>query len=631
MPDCGPVAQEEIVLRIKRILVPCDFSRFSDAAIPKACDLATKLDAGLHLLSVVPEPGLMRAAEPEPDRLRHARERLEQQLPPRAVVELCVERAVTKGTPHREICRYAKTHDIDLIVMGTHGRTGLAHVAMGSVAERVLREAPCPVLIVRHSDQDQDLACQAARVLRDEFGTTLSGEFGETRATLKGRLMRKLDISDQAAAFVIEKLSDEKKLVWDQPASETAQTRTGTWRLPTAAAAEDIETPVFDMEAGATPAIDLLTRAVALRATDIHVDDVGQDYSVRFRIDGRLQRYTKLDRDVATHLIQQYKTMARLDIADPFHPQEGRLRLPSELAHLEARVTLSPVASGEAVALRIFDRESVFLPLNRLGLSQRALGVVDAMTLRGEGIVLVTGPTGSGKTTTVYSMLESLGGQERNIVSIEDPVEFPAPFVRQMEVDERHGVTMTSGLRTLLRMDPDVLFLGEIRDAQAAEIAMRAASSGKYVFSTLHTRDVASTITALRDLRIDARSLAGNFTGIVSQRLVRRLCVECRSAGPVTDSERELLRTNGIEPPGELFRAVGCAACRGTGYRGRIGVFEVVRADEELLRDISRGEPEHELREALRRLGTENLTGDALSKVCEGITSFEEATKMCWV
>jgi len=613
-------------------LVPCDFSRFSDAAISRASDLAVALNARLHLLNVVAEPGFMGATELEADRLRHAREQLDQQLQPHVVVQLCVERAVVTGTPHREICRYAQEHDIDLIVMGTHGRTGLAHVAIGSVAEKVLRGAPCPVLIVRHPDQDDDLARQAAKVLREEFGTTLAGEFGETRATLKGRLMRKLNVSEQASEFVVEKLRDEKILVWNEQSGEQpSQPLTGTWHIAPVATLKDGEAPVFERKPETSPAIDLVMRALALRATDVHIDAVGNCHSVRFRIDGRLERYCQLDTDVASHLIQQFKTLARLDIADPFHPQEGRLRLPPDMAHLEVRITISPVVSGEALALRIFDRESVFRPLERLGLSERSMSVIDGITQRAEGLVLVTGPTGSGKTTTVYSLLEALGRRERNIVSIEDPVEFPASFVRQMEVDERHGVTMTRGLRTLLRMDPDVMFLGEIRDTEAAEIAMRAASSGKYVFSTLHTRDVASTITALRDLHVDARSLAGNLTGIISQRLVRRLCPECRQTASLTGEDRSLLQMHGIEPPAQWFRAAGCSACRGTGYRGRIGVFEVVLADDGLLREIACGAPEHELREYIRRLGTADLTSDALTKVCAGVTSLDEAMKMCWV
>ena len=216
-------------------------------------------------------------------------------------------------------------------------------------------------------------------------------------------------------------------------------------------------------------------------------------------------------------------------------------------------------------------------------------------------------------------------------MSIEDPVEFPAAFVRQMEVDERHGVTMTSGLRTLLRMDPDIVFLGEIRDAEAAEIAMRAASSGKYVFSTLHTRDVASTVTALRDLHIDRRSLAGNLTGIISQRIVRRLCPQCRRSAPTSDEDRAVLEKYGLEPPAQFFQPVGCSHCRGRGYRGRIGVFEVVVADDEILCEIAGGAAEHELRHRIRSSGTPDLMADAFSKVCDGSTTIEEAIRMRWV
>lgn len=617
------------MFRVKHILVPCDFSRFSDAAIKTASDLAIAAKAELHLLHILGDSPFLGRTEPETDRVRHAREQLDQQLQPLAVVELSIVKAVVSGAPHREICRYAQQHDIDLIVMGTHGRTGLAHVALGSVAEKVVATAPCQVLVVRHPDQQDELVRQAAKVLRDEFGASLQGQFGETRATLKGRLMRTLNISEQAADFAVEKLRAEETLIWDEPSSQDAsQPRTGTWRIGPPLAPADQGAPVFQLKSEISPAIDLISRAAALRATDIHIDPAAPGCSVRFRIDGRLQRYCELDADVAAHLIQQYKTLAHLDIADPFHPQEGRLRLPPDLAHLEVRLTTSPVAGGEAVALRLFDRDNVFRPLDRLGLSARSLAAQDGMLQRGEGLVLVTGPAGSGKTTTVYSMLQTLGSGERNIVSIEDPVEFPAPFVRQMEVDERHGLNMTSGLRTLLRMDPDIVFLGEIRDGEAAEMSMRAASSGKHVFSTLHTRDVASTVTALRDLHVDPRSLAGNLTGIISQRLVRRLCQGCRVAAPLTADERAQLQAHGIEPPPELFHPAGCPTCRGTGYRGRIGIFEVLLADDKFLEQIVRGASEHDLRNHLRQSGTPDLTTDALTKASSGLTSLDEALKM---
>jgi len=619
------------MFRIKRVLVPCDFSPFSDGAVHRAGDLATAWEAELHLLHVVAPPGLLARTEPEADRVRHARERLDQQLEPHVVVNLGIERAVLTGTPHRVICDYAQQHDIDLIVTGTHGRTGLAHAAIGSVAEKVLRGAPCPVLIVR-PDQEGNLVAQALKILRDEFGLSLVGEFGETRATLKGRLMRILNITDQAAGTVVETLQSENSLTWDEAErQDPSQPRIGSWRIapPESAGAEAI--PDFLPKEEVPPAVDLIRRALALRATDIHIDPSGGEHAVRLRIDGRMERYCGLDQDVADHLIQQYKTLARLDIADPFHPQEGRLQLPPALAEVEVRMTTSPVAGGESVALRLFERENVFRPLNRLGLSEQSLTAIDRMVQRGEGLVLVTGPTGAGKTTTVYSMLETLGGGDRNIVSIEDPVEFPAAFVRQMEVDQRHGVTMTSGLRTLLRMDPDIVFLGEIRDPEAAGIAMRAASSGKYVFTTLHTRDVASTVTALLDLGIDRRSLAGNLTGIISQRLVRRLCPQCRRSTAVGESDRAIFLQHSVSPPEQMFQPVGCLHCRGKGYRGRVGVFEVVPADAEIVQLIAQGASEHDVRQQLRRCGTPELTADALLKVAEGVVCIDDAMKMIWV
>jgi type IV pilus assembly protein PilB len=250
------------------------------------------------------------------------------------------------------------------------------------------------------------------------------------------------------------------------------------------------------------------------------------------------------------------------------------------------------------------------------------------MLRSGAGLILVTGPTGSGKTTTIYSQLHLLAGDGREITSIEDPVEFPMPFIRQVAVDPRHGTTMTAGLRTVLRMDPDVVFVSEIRDVEAAEIAMRGASSGRLVFSTLHTRDVASTITALHDLHIDNRSLAANLTGIISQRLVRRLCPECAAKSPTTEAEAQAFASEGLAPPAELGRAVGCPHCRNTGYRDRIGVFEAVAVAGPNADPILSGASEGEFRNALRSSGSPSLLGDGLQKVGEGITTLEEVQGM---
>jgi general secretion pathway protein E/type IV pilus assembly protein PilB len=275
----------------------------------------------------------------------------------------------------------------------------------------------------------------------------------------------------------------------------------------------------------------------------------------------------------------------------------------------------------------------MFRPLRELGLTQNHLDAVTQLLHRGEGLVLVTGPTGAGKTTMVYSMLRELQPQEhrRNIVTIEDPVEFKAPFLRQMNVNDERGLTLDVGLRTMLRMDPDVIFVGEIRDGQTATLAMRAASSGKYVFSTLHTRDVASTITACGDLQVPATSLAGNLTGIISQRLVRRLCPQCRELRTITAAERQLLAEHQLETPSTVFQAIGCDHCRQHGYLGRIGLFEVVVVDETLGELIARSASEEEIRGVIRGTGVPSLVADGLMKALSGLTSIDEVQQLRWM
>lgn len=381
-----------------------------------------------------------------------------------------------------------------------------------------------------------------------------------------------------------------------------------------------------------SPALDLIARAVSLRATDIHIDP-GDDeqYIVRLRIDGKIISYCTIDNTVARHLMHQYLTLAGIDQADPFRPREGRLQLPPAMQEIEVRMTASPVAGGEAVALRLFSKENVFLPLGQLGFTAEGFSTVQRMLHGSEGLVLVTGPTGSGKTTTVYSMLETLGRQNHNIVSIEDPVEFSVVFVRQLNVDERHGVSMTSGLRTLLRMDPDIIFIGEIRDPEAAGIALRAANSGRFVFSSLHTRDVAATITALRDLNVSNHSLAGNLIGIVNQRLVRRLCLKCRKAVAVSTKCQDALAAEQIEIPMEIYEPVGCESCRSSGFYGRCGIFETIMCEGDVSQAIANGADEAEIRRLIRLQGTASLSADALAKVRDGITSFGEAISARWL
>jgi type II secretory ATPase GspE/PulE/Tfp pilus assembly ATPase PilB-like protein len=364
----------------------------------------------------------------------------------------------------------------------------------------------------------------------------------------------------------------------------------------------------------------------------VHVDPVsGGEYLVRMRVDGKLERYCTLSRNVAEHLVNRLKILAHLDIADPFRPKEGRLILPPSLAELEVRMTTVPVADGEAVALRVFAKDSIFFNLEELGFSADSLERVVEMVQRGEGLVLVTGPTGSGKSTTVYSILHSLTRDEQVIVSIEDPVEFSVPFVRQMSVDPRHGTSMVEGLRTILRMDPDAIFVGEIRDPDAADIAMRAASSGRYVLSTLHTRDVASTVTSLRDLGVTDRSISANLTGAVNQRLQRRLCPECRTPVEPNDDQKRTFEQHQVAVPEYVFTRKGCPACRETGYHGRVGVFETALINDDVKAAIAAGRPEFDIQQLLTESGMRLLMTDALQKAADGITDFEEAIQVHWL
>lgn len=380
------------------------------------------------------------------------------------------------------------------------------------------------------------------------------------------------------------------------------------------------------------PAIDLITRASSLRATDVHIDPVStEEYEVRFRIDGQLSSYCVMSKNVAEHLIQQLHVLARLDQAQPFKSREGRLHFPEGTSNLEVRLTSAVVAGGEAVSLRIFSPDRIDLDIQGLGLSDYSLSVMNKLINEARGLVLITGPTGTGKTTTVYSMLSAFRKRNLNIVAIEDPVEFNVSFVRQMSVDEGHGLTMTAGLKTMLRMDPDIVVIGEVRDAEAAAIAMSAANAGRLVLSSMHTRDAAATITALRDLDVDDRSLIGNLSGIINQRLVRRLCRNCRASREPTPQEADQFTKHGVQVPERVFYKVGCDQCQNSGYFGRCGVFETVLFANGFLDTIAAHHSEVVVRNALRQAGVPSLTSDALTKVRDGITSLEEIQSISWM
>lgn len=608
---------------LSKLLVPTDFSEHSQNAIEYACGLAQDSNAQLHLIHVVSDtPG----GNTQGEKIRRQLERLGNSLDEKEELAIKTVKKVIPGEPFDAITDYARNEGVDMIVMGTHGRTGLSHFALGSVAERVVRTSMCPVLVMGPRTENHGVTlAKAAAAICSELGENFQATRDAGIQQMKELLEGSLHVPPSESTRMLTQLQEKEWLSWKEG-------QPGTWTA--VAGTEFIEraTPVRLTSEPESQAVDLVERARRLRATDIHLDPGERnEVVVRMRIDGKLEEYCRLDEAVGEHLHNQFKTLADLNIAEPFRPQEGRVRLPSTMTDVEVRITTARVAAGDATALRLFDAKNVFLPLGSLGLSESALDSVTEMLRIGEGIVLVTGPTGSGKTTTVYSMLETLGGVDTNVVSVEDPVEFAVPFVRQMNVNGKHDITMTSGLRTILRMDPDVVFLGEIRDMEAAQIAMRAASSGKYVLSTLHTRDVASTITALRDMEIGDRSIAGNLTGIINQRLIRRLCPTCKKAVQPTEKHIERFQVASVDVPTNVYTPGTCSTCRGTGFRGRIGTFEVALKTVQLANAIAGGDSENHLKELLRAGGVTSLTSDALTKAAQGITSMDEALAVRWL
>jgi type II secretory ATPase GspE/PulE/Tfp pilus assembly ATPase PilB-like protein len=481
---------------------------------------------------------------------------------------------------------------------------------------------------------------QGGLCLRERFGDEVTGEREETRRLMLDWLVQDLRITDHHADQLLLQLESSGTVSWREDSPQDGldeATSTGRWTMASAAAGGAEDSIRFLPDPDVTPdemspALSLLRRGVAARATDVHIDPDGAgNYVVRFRIDGRIEPFCTMQHDVAGTLIKQLKLLADISLADPFQPSESRLKLPPAMARFEVRITTVPVPEGQAIALRVIDRDKLHRPLNELGLSPASFAAAYRMLHRGSGLVLITGPTGSGKTTTAYSMLKILVSEQQTIMSIEDPVELLVPFIRQLNVDERHGLTMKVGLSTLLRMDPDVVFVGEVRNMEAAETAVQAACCGKRVFSTMHMRDVSATVSAMRELNIDSRSLADNLAGILTQRLVRRLCRNCNERISLTEHERDLFASEGIEAPADVRRPRGCSECRNTGYSDRVGIFEAVAIDGDIAEGIREGRSEKDVRQIIRAAGTPSLRADGLRKVGEGITSVEEVQAMTWV
>ncbi|PVM77580.1 type II secretion system ATPase GspE [Caulobacter radicis] len=366
----------------------------------------------------------------------------------------------------------------------------------------------------------------------------------------------------------------------------------------------------------------LIAEAVRSGASDIHVEPYEQALVVRLRVDGVLREILSLSPRIAAMLVSRVKVMAKLDIAEKRIPQDGRISLALGGKSLDVRVSTLPARMGERVVMRILDKEQAGLGLADLGMSPRMLAALETALREPNGIVLVTGPTGSGKTTTLYAGLGLLNDKSRNILTIEDPVEYAVHGVGQTQVNTKVGMTFAAGLRAILRQDPDVVMVGEIRDAETAQIAVQASLTGHLVLSTVHTNDAAGAVVRLRDMGVEPFLLASTMRLIIAQRLVRRLCRSCSVEEPADAAAAALVDVPAGTP---LHRPVGCPECGHTGFQGRIGVYEALRVDDAVRRLIGQNAAEDEIAVA----GVEvALKDEARRYVLEGLTTVEEVLRI---
>ena len=368
----------------------------------------------------------------------------------------------------------------------------------------------------------------------------------------------------------------------------------------------------------------VIAEAVRVGASDIHIEPYETGLVVRLRIDGVLREVLSLSPRVTPLLVSRVKVMARLDIAERRVPQDGRIPLTLGGRTLDVRVSTLPSRAGERVVLRILDKAQAGLGLAQLGMAPTTLAAFEGALREPNGILLVTGPTGSGKTTTLYAGLQQLNDGRRNILTVEDPVEYAVDGVGQTQVNSKVGMTFAAGLRAILRQDPDVVMVGEIRDVETAAIAVQAALTGHLVLSTVHTNDAAGAVTRLRDMGVEPFLLASTLRLIAAQRLVRRLCPSCRRAEPADAATARLV---GVKPGQTVWRPQGCAECNQTGYVGRVGVYEILRIDEAARRLIAEDAGEDALAAAALK-PTETLAAQARALVLEGVTSVEEAVRV---
>ena len=366
---------------------------------------------------------------------------------------------------------------------------------------------------------------------------------------------------------------------------------------------------------------NMISQAIDQRASDIHIEPFEKDFRIRYRVDGVLQEQEPPPRELRSAVTSRIKLMAKLNIAERRLPQDGRIKIKVVGHEVDLRVSTLPTLYGESVVMRLLDRSaSDFYDLTRLGFDDQMLSRMAFYTALPHGVFLVTGPTGSGKSTTLYSALKRINSTEKKIITIEDPVEYQMDGINQIHVNPQIGLTFAAGLRHIVRQDPDIIMVGEIRDRETADIAIRSALTGHFVYSTLHTNDAPSAITRLTDMGVENYLLTSSLVGVLAQRLVRMICRDCRAKEGLVDA-----------PDGtrvESWRGKGCDSCKGTGYFGRVGIFEMMELNEDLRGLIMANADAARLTEQARRNGMTNLREDGWEKVAAGVTTVEEVMRV---
>lgn len=371
----------------------------------------------------------------------------------------------------------------------------------------------------------------------------------------------------------------------------------------------------------------IIANGVAQRASDIHFDPQETELRVRYRVDGMIRLERSLPKHLQNVITARIKIMANMNITESRIPQDGRIKTTVNFKPIDIRVSTLPTIFGEKVVMRILDLSNALNRIDKLGFSDRNLALFKQMIEKPNGIVLITGPTGSGKSSTLYAALNHLNKEDVNIITIEDPVEYQLEGINQIQVNEDIGLTFASGLRSILRQDPDIIMIGEIRDLETAQISIRASLTGHLVLSTLHTNSAIATITRLNDMGIEPFLVSSSLVGIVSQRLVRKVCRDCEETVMATDREKEIFASRDLDIT-TLKRGKGCPSCNMTGYRGRIAIHELILVDEQIQKFIMNEANRAEIRQYLRDQGMKYLIDDGLMKVKEGLTTTEEILRV---